>query len=194
MYKKLILASTSPRRRNMLAKSGFEFEIHEPEINENRLQRRLKGYKPYKIATLLAYEKAKSILPKFKRGLVIGADTIVVLGKEIIGKPKSLSHANHILRKLSGSTHSVITAIAIIDAETGKTIVSYDTSFVTFRKLTSKQINDYINANHILDKAGAYAIQEGADPFIKKIKGSYYNVVGFPIEKFKKILRGWNEL
>ena len=194
MYKKLILASTSPRRRKILAKSGFEFEIQEPKINENRILSSSKGNKPYKIATLLACEKAKSVLPKFKRGLVIGADTIVVLEKEIIGKPKSKRHAALILSKLNGSTHAVITAIAMIDAETGKTMVSYDTSFVTFRKLTAKQINDYINANHILDKAGAYAIQEGADPFIRKIKGSYYNVVGFPIEKFKKILRVWNEI
>lgn len=194
MYKKLILASTSPRRKKILTKSGFEFEIQEPKINENRIMRKLKGNRPYKVATLLAQEKAKSVLSKFKKGLVIGADTIVVLGREIIGKPKSKRHAVEILKKLSGSTHIVITAISLIDAETGKSIVSYDTSFVTFRKLKIKQINDYINTNHILDKAGAYAIQEGADPFIKKIKGSYYNVVGFPIEKFKKILRCWNEI
>ncbi len=194
MYKKLILASTSPRRKQILSKSGFEFEIQEPRINENKISKKLKGKSSYKIATLLAYEKARSVLPKYKRGLIIGADTIVVLGKEIIGKPKTKRHAIEILKKLSGSTHMVITAIALIHVETGKTIVSYDTSFVTFKKLTIKQINDYINTNHIMDKAGAYAIQEGADPFIKKIKGSYYNVVGFPIEKFKKILRGWNEI
>lgn len=194
MYRKLILASTSPRRKSILTKFGFEFEIQEPKINETRILKKLKGYKPYKVATLLAYAKAKSVLSKFKKGFIISADTIVVLGGEMIGKPKSKRHAIEILKKLSGSTHSVITAISLIDVETCKSIVSYDVSFVTFKKLKIKQIHDYINSNHILDKAGAYAIQEGADPFIKKIKGSYYNVVGFPIEKFKRILRNWNEI
>lgn len=194
MNKKLILASTSPRRKKILTKFGFEFEIQEPKINENKILRKLNGNKPYKVVTLLAQEKAKSVLSNFKKGTVIGADTIVVFGQEIIGKPKSKRHAVEILKKLSNSTHFVITAISLIDVETGKSVISYDTSIVTFRKLKIKQINDYINTNHILDKAGAYAIQEGADPFIKKIKGSYYNVVGFPIEKFKKILRYWDEI
>ncbi|MCX7698041.1 MAG: Maf family protein [Candidatus Goldbacteria bacterium] len=194
MYKRLILASTSPRRKQILTKFGFEFEVQEPKIDENRIFVKLKNIKPYKIATSLAYEKARSVLRKFKKGIVIGADTIVVLGREVIGKPKSKKHAIEILKKLSNSTHTVITAIALIDIETGKSLVTYDASFVTFKKLTIKQINDYVNNNHILDKAGAYAVQEGADPFIKKIKGSYYNVVGFPIEKFKRILREWNDI
>jgi septum formation protein len=194
MYKNIILASTSPRRKQILTKSGFEFVVCAPEINESGILRRLKGIKPYKVASLLAYQKAKSVLNKFKKGLVIGSDTIVVIGKEIIGKPKSKSNAIEILRKLSGSTHMVITAIALIEIETSKTVITYDTSFVTFKKLTIRQIIDYINNNNIMDKAGAYAIQEGADPFIKKIKGSYYNVVGFPVEKFKKIIKLWNEL
>jgi septum formation protein len=190
----MILASTSPRRKQILTKSGFEFEIFAPGINENKIIKKTRTDAPYKIATLLAFEKAKSAMQKFKRGLIVGADTIVVLGREIIGKPKSKKNAVEILKKLSNSTHKVITAIAMIDVETSKSIVTFETSFVTFRKLKPKQINDYVNNNNIMDKAGAYAIQEGADPFIKKIKGSYYNVVGFPIEKFKKIMRHWNEI
>ncbi|MCX8092905.1 MAG: Maf family protein [Candidatus Goldbacteria bacterium] len=144
MYKRLILASTSPRRKQILSKFGFDFEVHEPKIDENRILVKLKNIKPYKIATYLAYEKAKSVLRKFKKGIVIGADTIVVLGSEVIGKPKSKKHAVEILKKLSNSTHTVITAIALIDIETGKSLVTYDASFVTFKKLTIKQINDYV--------------------------------------------------
>lgn len=194
MAEKLILASTSPRRKKILSKFGFEFDIISPRADEAKILKKINNNIPYKIATILAYEKAKSVLSKFKKGIVIGADTIVVLGREIIGKPKSKKHALAILKKLSGSMHIVITAICLIDVVTGKTILTYDKSFVIFRKLTTKQINDYINNNHILDKAGAYAIQEGADPFIKKIKGSYYNVVGFPIEKFKRIIKNWEEM
>jgi septum formation protein len=118
----------------------------------------------------------------------------VVLGNEIIGKPSSKKDAERILGKLSGSTHKVITSVAFIDAETRKTLVTFDESFVTFDKIGLIKIRQYIRDNHVLDKAGAYAIQEGADPFIRKIRGSYNNVVGLPIEKVGKILKMWDIL
>jgi septum formation protein len=192
--KKLILASTSPRRRIMLKQFRMKFTIARPSANETVLMRRVKNRDPRVIAGVLAHEKAKSVVKKFRSGIVLGADTIVVLGNEIIGKPRSQRDAERILGKLSGSTHRVITGIALIDAETGKTAVTFDVSHVTFDKIGINKIRQYIRDNHVLDKAGAYAIQEGADPFIRKIKGSYYNVVGLPIEKVKKILKNWDKM
>ncbi len=186
---KIILASNSPRRKELIKKICEKFEKIKPEVDEKIILEKIKNRNPYKIACILAFEKAKSVLNKFKKGIVLGADTIVVLKNEIIGKPDSKKHAISILKKLNNSTHRVITGIALINVETFETIVDYDVSYVTFKKLSLKDIRDYIDKNNILDKAGAYAIQEGADPFIKKIKGSYYNIVGLPVEKLKKILK-----
>jgi septum formation protein len=194
MTKKLILASTSPRRRIMLKEFKIQFTLVEPHADEDRIKRGIKSPDPRVIAGTIACEKAKSVLKKFKHGIVLGADTIVVLGNEIIGKPRSEKDAERILGKLSGSTHRVITGIALIDAETRKTVVTYDESFVTFDKIGIKKIREYMRDNHVMDKAGAYAIQEGADPFIRKIEGSYYNVVGLPIEKVKRLLKQWDIL
>jgi septum formation protein len=194
MAKKLILASTSPRRRRMLREFKIPFTLIEPHADEEKIKRGIKSKDPVVIAQIIAYEKAKSVLKKFKKGIILGADTIVVLGNEIIGKPRSQKDAERILGKLSGSTHRVITAIAFIAADTQKTLVTYDISYVTFDKIGINKIRSYITENHVLDKAGAYAIQDGADPFIRRIKGSYYNVVGLPIEKVKYILKHWNRL
>lgn len=185
----IILASTSPRRKLLLKKFNFKFKQIKPAINEKNFLSKLKNKNPYKIACLLAYEKAKSVMDKVKKGIILGADTIVVLKNEIIGKPDSRKHAISILKKLSNSTHKVITAVALIDVKTFKTVVFADTSYVSFKRLSLKEIKTYINKNNVLDKAGAYAIQEGADPFIKSIKGSYFNVVGLPVEKLKKIIK-----
>lgn len=186
---KIVLASVSPRRKILLKNFGFKFIQIKPNVDERKILNELKNKNPYKIAGILAFEKAKSVSDKIKNGIILGADTIVVLKNEIIGKPDTKKHAISILKKLSNSTHRVITAVALIDAVTFKTIIFTDTSFVSFKKLSLKDIKDYIDKNNVLDKAGAYAIQEGADPFIKEIKGSYYNVVGLPIEKLKKVLR-----
>ena len=185
----IILASTSPRRKLLLKKFNFKFKQIKPAINEKNFLSKLKNKNPYKIACLLAYEKAKSVMDKVKKGIILGADTIVVLKNEIIGKPDSRKHAISILKKLSNSTHKVITAVALIDVKTFRTVVFADTSYVSFKRLSLKEIKTYINKNNVLDKAGAYAIQEGADPFIKSIKGSYFNVVGLPVEKLKKIIK-----
>jgi septum formation protein len=191
MVKKLILASTSPRRKRMLREFKIPFTLIEPHADEGKIQRGIKNRNPAVIAQAVAYEKAKSVLKKIKHGIILGADTIVVLGNEIMGKPESNEDAERILGKLSGSTHRVITAVAFIDAETQKTLITHEVSYVTFDKIGINKIKQYIRENHVLDKAGAYAIQDGADPFIRKIKGSYYNVVGLPIEKVKRILKAW---
>ena len=191
---KITLASTSPRRHQILKDFGIKFDYIKPRLDEARAAAKLKTNVPHKVACALAYAKAKSALGRVKKGIILGSDTIVVLKGKIIGKPRSKKHAFEILRDLSRGKHCVVTAIAFIEAQTGKSLVTYDESFVTFRKLDDKWIKNYIETNHVMDKAGAYAVQENSDPFIEKIEGSYYNVVGLPIEKVRYILENWEKL
>ena len=192
--KKIILASTSPRRHQILKAFGIKFEYIKPRLHEGRAAAKLGTKDPIKIACGLSYAKAKSVLNKAKEGIILGSDTIVILRGKIIGKPRSKKHALEILLALSKSIHRVVTAVAFIDVRTSKTVITYDESYVTFRKLENICIKNYIETNHVMDKAGAYAVQENSDPFIKKIHGSYYNVVGLPIEKVKYVLSHWDKL
>lgn len=194
MTKKLVLASTSPRRHQILKQFGLKYDFIKPELDEEKAKKALKTGDPLKVACGLSLAKALSVAHKVKKGIILGSDTIVVLKGKIIGKPSSRKDAFRILRSLSLNRHRVVTAVAFIDAETGKTLVTYDESFVTFRKLTDKWIRNYVESGSVMDKAGAYAVQENSDPFIRKIEGSYYNVVGLPIEKVKKILAIWEKL
>ncbi|HRQ44448.1 MAG TPA: nucleoside triphosphate pyrophosphatase [Candidatus Goldiibacteriota bacterium] len=187
----LILASTSPRRKDILKQYGIKFKVIAPEADEEAVKRSLKTDNPYEIANIIAYEKAKSVLPKVKKGIILGSDTIVVLKGEILGKPKDKKDAVRILSKLSSNTHSVITSIALIDSVTGKSIVTYDESRITFKRMSPNAVRKYIEENHVLDKAGAYAIQENSDPFVKKFTGSYHNIVGLPIEKLLEVMKIW---
>jgi septum formation protein len=191
---KLILASTSPRRHQILKQFRIKYSFVKPTADEEKAKRKMKTSDPYKIACGLAYIKALSVLPRVKNGIILGSDTIVVLNGRTIGKPRSKKEAFRIIRDLSRNTHCVVTAVAFIDAKTGKTLITYDETFVTFKKLSDSWIRDYIRDNHVMDKAGAYAVQENSDPFIKKIKGSYYNVVGLPIEKVKRVIKEWPNL
>jgi septum formation protein len=190
----IILASSSPRRRLLLKKLNLKFKIIKPFINEKKILKKINNNNPYTVACLLAFEKALSVAKKIKNRIILGADTIVVLKNEIIGKPENVDDAVKILKKLSGSTHRVITGVALINSETFNFITFSDTSYVSFKKLKLKEILNYIKNNNVMDKAGAYAIQEGADPFIKEIKGSYDNVVGLPTEKLKKVLGVFKKL
>ncbi|PKL92470.1 MAG: septum formation protein Maf [Candidatus Goldiibacteriota bacterium HGW-Goldbacteria-1] len=190
----LILASTSPRRKDILKQFGIKFKVIAPDSDEEAVKKSLKTNNPYEIANIIAYEKAKSVLPKVKKGIILGSDTIVVLKGEILGKPKNKKDAISILSKLSSNTHSVITSIALIDAQTGKSIVTYDESRIYFKKMSPAAVKKYIDENHVLDKAGAYAIQENSDPFVRKTTGSYYNIVGLPIEKLITTLKLWDRI
>jgi septum formation protein len=192
--KKIILASTSPRRIRMLREFGIPYTLISPHADEEKIKKSIKSSDPVKVAQVIAHEKARSVVKKFKKGIILGADTIVVLGKHIIGKPRSKKDAERILGRLSGSTHRVITGVAFIDSGSQKTLITHGVSYVTFDRIGPAKIRDYIEKNHVLDKAGAYAIQDGADPFIREIKGSYYNVVGLPIELVKTVLKLWDKL
>ncbi|MDO8735221.1 MAG: Maf family protein [Elusimicrobiota bacterium] len=176
---KLILASSSPQRKKILKDAGYKFEIVHPKISE-----KISGKKPSQIVKFLAIKKAKAVR---SNGIIIGADTIVVLDGEIIGKPKNENEARKILRKLSGSEHFVYTGVAILDTVNKKQIVDYEKTGVKFRKLSEKNIKNV--CGKYLDKAGAYSIQSKNDRFVKNIKGDYLNVVGFPLKKFQKMLK-----
>lgn len=178
---KIILASTSPRRSQLLKEWGIKFEIVPSDCDEKTALK-----KPSYIVQELALRKALSAAKKVKEGLVIGADTIVAVGTHIIGKPENHDHSHKILEKLNGSYHKVYTGVAVIDACSGKKIVSYDVSRVKMRKFQPEEIKKF--AGKHMDKAGAYAVQETEDAFVEKIEGDYFNVVGLPFYKLKEVL------
>jgi septum formation protein len=191
--KKIILASTSPRRHQILKEFGIKYDFIKPVLDEEKEIGKMKGKPPRFVACSLALAKARSVLIRVNSGIILASDTIVILKNRIIGKPRSPKNAYEILRDLSRNRHCVVTAIAFIDAVSGKTLVTYDETFVTFKKLDTKWIKNYVATNQVMDKAGAYAVQDNSDPFIKKIEGSYYNVVGLPVEKVIKILEKWDK-
>jgi len=170
--KRILLASASPRRRELLSQLGYAFEVAVPEIDETPLD----GEKPRTFAERLAEEKAHAVAWD---GIVIAADTIVVLNDRILGKPTSDSHAREMLQLLSGNEHEVVTAVCV--RGNGHNIVFSVATRVTFRNLTDEEIDAYIATGEPMDKAGAYAIQGGAAHMVRSIAGSYTNVVGLPM-------------
>ncbi|HEC21085.1 MAG TPA: septum formation inhibitor Maf [Candidatus Peregrinibacteria bacterium] len=181
---KIVLASGSPRRKTLLRKMGLKFSIRESGFQE-RLS--LKE-KPEKYVIEMASGKAKEVAKKEENALVIGVDTIGVIGKDVLGKPKSPYEAKRILRKLSGKWHRVLSGIAIVDSLSGKITTDVVETKVKFRKLSYKEIDRYIETDEPLDKAAAYAIQGRAALFVEEIKGDFFNVVGLPIFRLAQML------
>ena len=181
--KKLILASSSPRRKELLEEAGFLFVVHPSSIKEilnPSLSARDNALK-------LANEKALNVTTKVQ-GVVLAADTIVVLNKEIIGKPRDEEDAIHILTKLSKKIHEVITAFTVYDTKMKKGTSKAVSTHVKFKKISEQQIKDYVKQFKPFDKAGAYAIQESEGSFIEKIEGSFTNVMGLPVDEVVEIL------
>lgn len=177
----IILASASPRRRELLKNEGIKFKVVPSDVEENH-----RSKKPSNIVKELALKKAVFVAAKFKSGIVIGADTIVVLKGKIIGKPEDEADAARILGRLNGTYHKVYSGVAVVDAATGRKIVDYEVSRVKMRALSNEEIIRF-SSKH-LDKAGAYAVQEKDDAFVEKIEGDYFNVVGLPMNKLKEML------
>lgn len=178
--KQLILGSKSPRRQQILKQAGFDFKVitsDEDEVIDPTIS-------PEKVPVYLAIQKALYIEPLITESdyILLTADTIVLVDDEIVGKPEDLESAKYYLQGLSGRTHQVISGVCI---KTEKTIVSFsDTANVTFKTLTEQEIDYYLENYVVLDKAGAYAIQEWIGLIgITKIEGSYYNIMGLPIQK-----------
>ncbi len=177
----VILASASPRRSGLLKDWGLKFKVIPSRVGEETKQK-----SPRAIVKELALRKALSVAGQAKSGIVIGADTIVVYGGEIIGKPTDEKHAEKILSKLNGTYHRVYSGVAVVDAATDRKAVDYEVSRVKMRRIPGSEVAR-LSKKH-LDKAGAYAIQEKSDAFVEKIEGDYYNVVGLPYGKLKKAL------
>jgi len=183
----LILASASPRRRDLLTAAGFEFRVLPAHINEDPHADEL----PVIYVERLAREKAAAVFASLgsrKDVVVLGADTTVTIDDEILGKPNDAADAARMLRQLSGRTHQVITGVAIVSANGTESFA--ETTLVTMRELSDAEISAYIATGEPMDKAGAYAIQGGAAIFITQSDGDYDNVVGLPVTRVVASLRG----
>jgi septum formation protein len=182
----LILASQSPRRRLLLKQIGLKFSVRPSSVPEDVLDHE----SPEQNVKRIALAKALKVARRVKRGIVVGADTIVVLGNEILGKPRSAGEAKRMLRKLSGRQHVVYTGFALVDASTGRKIVDVERTKVKFRKLNAVEIDEYVASGSPMDKAGAYGIQDDYGAvFVERVEGCFYNVVGFPLTRFYLDLR-----
>jgi septum formation protein len=179
----LLLASSSPRRKELLTQAGFTFRAHASSIPEEHRE----GEDPIAFATRLAREKAEAVFTEFAvqnsendPPLVLGADTVVVSpAKEILGKPKDANDAARMLRMLAGATHSVVTGVAVV-SRAGIEVAS-ELTYVTMSTISEVEIEAYIQTGEPMDKAGAYAIQGYAALWIPRIHGCYFNVVGLPL-------------
>lgn len=182
---KLILASSSPRRRSLLEAAGLRFEVIPSHIPEEPRR----GESPRNYTMRLARAKASQVGQTIKRGLIIGADTIVVLDDKILEKPTSREDARAMLRLLSGRWHSVITGVALCEPEMERELVDYEETRVKFAQLEQDEIQWYTQSDEPLDKAGAYAIQGRASLFVERIEGDYQNVVGLPVRLVYRLAR-----
>jgi septum formation protein len=184
MRRKIILASKSKQRKKLLEIIGLDFEIEKSDYIEDMTEK----LPARKLAQKLALGKATDVAQKHKNAIIIGADTFVILGKEFLGKPRAPQKAKEMLKKISGKKHKLITGIAIIDTQKNKTFTDYEITEVWFKKMSNKEIEEYIKTGEPLDKAGGYAIQKLGCLFIKKINGGYTNVIGLPINKIYEYL------
>ncbi len=179
---KIYLASSSPRRREILQNLGVEFEILKPNADEN-----VKESDPCRLTELLARRKAEAAAKIKNDGLIIGCDTVVFANGEILGKPTDEADARRMLRALSGKTHEVISGICLILGE--KTVTAHEITRVKFSEMCEDEIGLCAEKGEPLDKAGAYAVQGMASLFIDGIDGDYFNVVGLPVRRLYEMLK-----
>lgn len=181
----MLLASASERRHAILRRLGLEFEIRPADVDETPEA----GLAPRAIALDLARRKQRRVARQFEAGTVISADTLVVAeGERLLGKPESAAEGAAMLRTLSGTTHEVITGIALLHLPSGLERADAVVTRVTMRPLTAAEIADYVASGEGFGKAGGYAIQETADRFVERLDGSFDNVVGLPSERFAELL------
>lgn len=187
--KKIILASKSPRRSELLRQIGLDFEVFTSEVDEN-----IEVHSPEKLVMQLSRLKAVAVYEEYnlkeENLMVIGADTVVALNGQILGKPRDEKHAKEMLMTLSDNEHEVLTGVTIVTTNDGKPVIEtfYEKTIVYTYPITENEINDYIMSREPMDKAGSYGIQGIGARFIKKIDGDYNNVVGLPISQiYQKI-------
>ncbi|NLO89063.1 MAG: septum formation inhibitor Maf [Clostridia bacterium] len=183
----IILASASPRRAELLEKMGLKFIQRESTVLENAVEEE----SPEVFVKKLALLKAQEVASKFKKGIVIGADTVVVYKEKVLGKPRDFKEAVEMLKLLSGSIHRVISGVALVEAENGKFLVDSETTRVHFRNLSEREILKYVSTGEPMDKAGAYGIQGLGGILVKGLEGCYYNVVGLPLVKLFEMMKAF---
>jgi len=190
----IVLASSSPRRRELLAELGIPFRIQTASVLETQRP----GEPPAQMAERLAREKAEAVAAQLratgltKPTFVVGADTVVVNGRTALGKPANPAAAARVLRGLRGRSHRVITGVAVVNAQSGVAVEGASTTRVWIRNLSDQEIADYVDSGDPLDKAGAYAIQNRAFHPVERILGCYSNVVGLPLCTLAELLSKWN--
>lgn len=183
----LILASASPRRAELMRQLELEFLVipsDAPEVHNEQLTAR-------EVSQINAYRKARAVAKRLPDALVVGADTLVYLNGKVFGKPRDRAEAERMLDELQGQTHQVVTGVCLVHLRAHRQLVFAEMTDVTFRPLTSEQIQNYLTAINPLDKAGAYAIQENGDLLIHEISGSFSNVIGLPMERLSVELEAW---
>lgn len=179
--KQLVLASGSPRRKQLLETLNIPFSIDVSSFEE--VMDIMKD--PHELAKELALGKAQDVARNYTDAIILAADTFIVLDNEYLGKPTYEEDNIKMLQKLSGKTHSVITGFALVDTTTGKTILQAVESKITMKPLTIEQITQYVQDKKPFDKSGGYAIQEIGETFVEKIEGDISNIIGLPIEEVK---------
>ncbi len=180
---RIVLASSSPRRRQLLAAAGFDFDVEPADIDES-LRR---GEDAATYVQRLAREKAQAVAARISDRPILGADTVVALDGDTLGKPANGDEARHMLRRLSGRAHSVLTGVALEWRERRE--VRVERTMVWMVEISEAEIAWYVESGEPMDKAGAYAVQGRASRFIKRIEGSYTNVVGLPVAAVTQLLR-----
>lgn len=183
----IILASNSPRRREILNQLNLDFKIIPSGFEELPVE-----MEPKALAEHFAYMKAKDVFERYEKTsdedtYILGSDTIVYNGR-VMGKPKDERDAYEMLKELSGNEHKVISGVSVIETSTGKSVTRHEATIVCFRELSDKEIWNYIASGEPRDKAGSYAIQGIGSLFVKEIKGCYFNVVGLPVQKLNEIM------
>ena len=202
-FPEFILASRSPRRRQLLAEAGYRFRVEPSPLPEPDPP--AEPIEPTDLAEATALFKAAAIAALYPDSIVLGADTIVVAAGQVLGKADSPEQARQMLQTLSGTRHTVITGLAVLlpftapsppdashdrDPEPELTYLASDVTYITMRRLSDEEIDAYVASGEWRDKAGAYAIQETADAFVDHIEGSFSNVVGLPMERLAELLAG----
>lgn len=188
-HPRLILASGSPRRAELMREGGYDFEVIVPTMNESDMVD--PTLPPAQQAQALSYFKARNVMENVSQGWIIGGDTVASLDGCIYGKPVDRSDAKKILTTLIGTTHEVITGVTLLDASSHNRLILHDTTRVTMKSISKEKIEQYLDTNSWQGKAGAYGIQDHGDEFVEKIEGSFSNVVGFPMELIRQMFKQW---
>lgn len=183
----ILLASESPRRRELLGRLGIDFKVETAPVEELTA-----AADPRSVPLLNAAAKAAAVAARHPAAAVIGADTVICFDDRIIGKPCDLKEARHTLLELSGATHEVITGVALICRNRGLEKVWSEISRVTFKPLSPERVDEYLRLVHVLDKAGSYALQEHGDLIIDRVEGDPDNIVGLPLGRLRRELANLN--